>query len=192
MKRKTVVMIIMFVGAIMSAQSPSKSIPVSIGYFSFAGYQPGVKIGSHFNLKNWETKTENRKGELAKSKSFFVSPQVAFYSRINVHSSYLLNADFGYKRIKNQKRSYFAVSVGLGYLNQSQITEWGVRLNDGSKEKIRENWGWFLPSASYEFGRALNERVGWYSKFSYAYKMSSKRGNIALVFIELGMKFNLF
>lgn len=170
------------------AQTESKKIPISIGVFSHAGWHPGVKIGTQFDLKNWKKKTEKS----TKLNSLYVNPEVGFYVYPNVHTAYLMNADFGYKRMKGQKEQYSAFSIGLGFLNQSQITETKVNLSDGSKEKTRENWVWFLPTLNYEFGRSINKRIGWYGKISYGFKVASARDNSAVLFIGLGIKYNIF
>ena len=166
----------------------SKNIPISIGYLGNLGYHPGLKVGTQFDLKNWETEAE----KFTKLQSFYVSPQVGFYVYPNVHTGYIVNADFGYKRIKNHKNKYSAFSIGLGFLNQSQIIERRVKLSDGSQEKIRENWGWFMPTLNYEFGKAINEKIGWYGKGSYGFKMASSRENAAVLFVELGLTFKMW
>ena len=177
-------LIIMMLGNSIIAQISFKNLPISISYFSAFGFHPGAKIGTQFDLKNWETE--------AKQKSFFVSPQIGFYSRPNIHISYLVNADFGYKRVKSEKQKYSAWSIGLGFLNQAQVVSQQVNLSDGSKEKVRENWAWFLPTLNYEFGKAINEKIGWYGKFSYGIKMASERENTSVLFVELGIHLNLF
>ena len=191
MKNTLTLIALYFLGNALFAQTETSGFPISIGYFSHTGYQPGVKVGTHFDLKNWETEAENKKGDFTKYKSYYVSPQIGFYSWINNHSSFLINADIGYKRIKSRKRNYSAWSVGLGYLNQSQITHWVVHLNDGSKDKVRNNRGWFLSTINYEFGKEINSKIGWYSKFSGGWKFSTERERTGVVFVELGIKFNL-
>ncbi len=188
MKKIMVLLTLLVLGNQLIGQTKSKNIPISIGLISHAGWQPGVKIGTQFDLKNWETETE----KLTKLKSFYMRPQLGFYIYPNTHIAYLVNADFGYKRVKDINQKYSAFSIGLGFLNQSQITERKVNLSDGNVEKTRENWAWFLPTLNYEFGKSINEKIGWYSKFSYGFKIASARENTAVIFIELGVNFNLF
>lgn len=183
MKHTLIIMMILMLSSTADAQNQDKNIPISIGYFSQAGWQPGAKIGTQLKWKTWETET--------RSKQLLASPQIGFYTYIDVHTSYLLNIDVAYQSMKKNKPAYSAWSIGLGYMNQSQITERSINLSDGSEEKTRKNWGWFLPTANYEFGRAINSKVSWYSKFSYGLKVSSSRENAALFFVELGTKFNL-
>lgn len=187
MKNSTAFLIIFFVVNLLSAQNASRNFPVSIGYLGNLGYQPGVKVGTQFDLKNWKTEAI----KFTKLKSFYISPQVGLYIYPNVHTAYFVNADFGYKRVKSHKQKYSAFSIGLGYLNQSQITDWKVSLRDGSKEKTRENWAWFLSTLNYEFGKAINDKIGWYGKFSYGYKITSARENVAVLFVELGATFKM-
>ena len=180
--------LILILGTQVVAQTTSKKTPISIGYFGHLAYQPGMKIGAQFDLKSWKKGSE----EAAITKSFYVSPQIGLYTYPTVHTSYLANADFGYKRVKSRSQKYWAFSIGLGFLNQSQITERRVNLNDGSKEKTRENWAWFLPTLNYEFGKSINEKIGWYGKLSSGLKMASTRETSMVLFTEIGLKFNLF
>ena len=170
------------------AQDESRKNNLSIGYFGSIAYRPGVKIGSQFSLKKWETKMEG----YSKLKSFYVSPQIGFYIYPNVHTGYLLNTDVGYKRVKDKTGKYSALSIGLGFLVQSHITERKINLRDGSSENTRENRTWFLSTLNYEFGKAINEKIGWYTKFSYGFKLSAVRENSSVLFLEMGMQFNLF
>lgn len=183
MKHTLIIIVILIISSTVNAQNQDKNFPITIGYFSQAGWQPGAKIGTQLKWKTWETET--------RSKQLLASPQIGFYTYIDVHTSYLLNIDVAYQSMKKNKPGYSAWSIGLGYMNQSQITERKINLSDGSEEKIRENWGWFLPTANYEFGRAINSKISWYSKFSYGLKIATSRENAALFFVELGMKFNL-
>ena len=183
MKHTLIIIVILMISSTVDAQNQDKNLPITIGYFSQAGWQPGAKIGTQLKWKSWETET--------RSKQLLASPQIGFYTYINVHTSYLLNLDVAYQSMKKNKPGYSAWSIGLGYMNQSQITERKINLSDGSEEKTRENWGWFLPTANYEFGRAINSKISWYSKFSYGLKIATSRENAALFFVELGMKLNL-
>jgi len=174
MKKILILFILFVLGNQIVAQTESKNIPISVGFMSHI-WHPGVKIGTQFDLKNWERETEK---------------QIGFYVYPNTHTGYLVNTDFGYKKIKSHKQKYSAFSIGLGFLNQSQITDVKINLSDGSKEKIRENWGWFLSTLNYEIGKSINEKIGWYGKLSYGLKMSLERENSTVLFIELGMKYN--
>ena len=188
MKNFLILLSIIVSSSSLAAQTQSKKVPLSIAYFSQFGYQPGVKIGVQINIKNWKKNKANH----SQLKNLYISPQIGFYTNPNIHTSYLINTDLGYKRIKNCKGTYSAWSLGLTYLLQSQITEWKINLSDGSKEKIRNNWNWFLPTVNYEFGKAINTNINWYSKFSYGIKMSSSRESTSAIFIELGLTFNIF
>lgn len=186
--KKALILCIFFVLTCQSiAQTKSETIPILVGFMGHAALHPGIKIGTRFNLKSWNREAEN----LTKVKSLYISPQMGIYTYPNVHTGYLVNADIGYRRIKSHKQKYSAFSIGFGFLNQSQLTNVTVNLNDGSKDKNRVNWGWFLPTLNYEFGKAINERIGGYGKLSYGYKMSFDRENASTFLIELGVSYTL-
>jgi len=187
--KKAIILLMCFVlSNQIFAQNESRIENVSIGYLGNVGYRPGIKVGTQFSLKKWETPIN----DYTKLKSFYVNPQVGFYTYPKVHTGYVVNADFGYKRIKDNTQQYSAFSIGLGGLLQSQITKRAISLTDGSSENIRENWSWFLSTVNYEFGKAINEQMGWYSKASYGFKVSTTRENASVLFLEAGVQFKLF
>lgn len=192
MKNTIAILIFLSCSFIGFSQNAKKSIPISIGYFSNYGFQPGAKIGTHFDLKNWETESENKKGTFTKSKSLYISPQIGFFSFVKNNTNFMVNADIGYRRIKSLKNRYSAFSLGLGYMNRSQITGVAVNLSDGSQEKQRTSSSYFLPTLNCEFGKFINSKIGWYSKFSYGLRLSPNEKQTTMFFIELGTRVNLF
>jgi len=185
MKTTLMLFLFLFMSYLTIAQTKSETIPVQIGYLGHTAFQAGIKIGTRFNLKDWNKEAEN----YTKAKSLYISPQIGVYTNPNVHISYLVNADIGYRRIKSHKLKYSAFSIGLGFLNQSQITDITININNGTKDKSRENWGSLLSSLNYEFGKAINERIGWFAKLSYGYKVSLNRENSSTFFTELGLSY---
>ncbi|MEM6965745.1 MAG: hypothetical protein AAF573_13335 [Bacteroidota bacterium] len=170
-----------FCSNILTGQEKSNNFPISIGYFSNYGFQPGVKVGTPFRIKNWETERF--------AKSYFISPQVGFYSWIGNDFNVLVNAEIGHQRFKNQKNTFSAFSIGLGYLAESEIISFDVNLSDGNKEKNRELRNHFLTTINYEFGKKINSNWSWYGKPSWGWKLSDLSSMVVL--IELGLKFNL-
>lgn len=181
MKKIIGVCLILFSSQILLGQSNTKLDNVSIGYFSNYGFQPGVKIGTQFQLKNWETEDY--------AKSYFISPQLGFYSWIGNDFNVLVNAELGYQRVKNQRNTFSAVSIGIGYLAESEIISIDVNLSDGSKEKSRELRNHLLTTINYEFGKKVNSNLSWYGKPSFGWKLSDNSSMV--IMIELGLKFNL-
>lgn len=189
MKNIIVVLALIISSNFLFAQSETKSLPLSIGYFSNYGFQPGVKIGTQFHLKNWESEHEGKKGNFTKSKSYFINPQIGFYSWIGNDINFLLNTEIGYQRIKSSKNTFSAISIGLGYLAESEVIAITYNLSDGSiKEKNRELRNHFLTTINYEFGKAINSKLAWYGKPSLGWKLSNNSSMVVL--IEAGLKFN--
>ncbi len=188
MKNIAALVILLFTASMLSAQTESKGIPVFVGYFGLYAIQPGIKIGTHFDVKEWQME---KAGKIKKQR-LFVSPQIGAFTRINNHTSFLLNADFGYKRQKGGRTFYTAYSIGLGYLTEFQKLSSTIDLGSGEvNDTNREASGYFLPAINYEFGQEPNPKLGWYSKFSFGRKISSKKENSAAFMIEVGLKFNI-
>ncbi len=166
--------------------------PISIGYFGHYYFHPGIKIGTQYDWRSWEKVKEKKKGPKTKLKSLFISPQLGFYSHFGNHAGLLLNADFGYQRIKMKRGFYSAYSIGLGLINHINAGTTYIPQEDGSLKK-RNLAGklYFMPSLNYEFGQQVNEKIGWYGKMTLASKMPYNTSISAETFIEIGVKMNL-
>ncbi len=193
MKSSLIIFIVLLISCNTAiAQTESKGIPVFVGYFGPYIIQPGIKIGTHFDVKEWQTEKTKKKGDFIRKQGLFVSPQIGAFTRINNHTSFLLNADFGYKRQKEGRAFYSAYSIGLGYLIESQIIFSSIDLGSGNvNSKDREIRNYFLPTINYEFGQEPNPKIGWYTKFSYGRKISAQVEDSAAFMIELGLKFKM-
>lgn len=191
MKNILLIILALFTTNQLLAQDNTSFPPISISYWGGFGYQPGVKIGTEITLKNWETSHENKSGNLTKTKSYFISPQIGFYSWPRKHMNFLVNAEAGYRRIKSRKNNFSAISVGLGYLLESRVTSVLYNLNDGSiQKKNRANSNFFLPTVNYEFGKMVNSNFTWFSKISLGAKLSTNRENSTVAFFETGVKYS--
>ena len=185
-------MIIFLCGTASAQQDYFEKKPISIGYFGHNYSHPGIKIGTQYDWREWERRKERKRGEVVKKKSLFVSPQIGFYVHPKNHSGLLINADFGYQRLKTKRGFYSAYSIGLGYMTQFNSGTTYEAQDDGSiKTKKFASRAYFMPSLNMEFGQKINERFGWYSKFTLGSKLFYNTGVSAETFFETGLKFNL-
>lgn len=166
----------------LSAQAPPKNTFLSIGYIGQFAYQTGAKIGAQIDLNSWTNPNDRTLG-----KSWFVSPQLGLVTRPEVHTSYLANVTIGIKRYRSQLYKYAAVSMGFGYLLESRILDRSINLSDGTDEKNREQRSWFIPTLNFEFGRPLNQQLGWYARFSGGPQIGAKGPTILTTFFEFGI-----
>lgn len=126
------------------------------------------------------------------AQSLFVSPQLAAFWRPQSSSNLFVNADFGFRRLKEKRHRYSAFSIGLGYLMQSQILSTTVSLSDGSlNDNNRELRHYFVPTANYEFGHAPKNVMGWYFKLSLGGRFAHGRDMASVMAVEAGLKFRL-
>lgn len=188
MKNNLLIFIFLLTNLSLLAQQEDKITPISIGFYGPYIIQPGIKIGTAFDLKEWKIEKEQN----LKSRKLFVSPQIAAFIRPKNHTSFILNVDVGYIIKKSQSNFYIAPSVGLGYLMTSQILSNTIDLSNGEiNEKDRELRNYFLPTLNFELGKQATEKMGWFTKLSYGRKVSSKIENAAFFALELGVKFHL-
>ncbi len=175
----------------LHAQTGLKELPLVIGLYAPYISQPGGKIATYINLKQWSKKNPEEENAFEKANSLYVSPQVGAFVRPGNHNSLLLNADVGFKHLK-RSRFFTAYSIGIGYLNTFQIISETIDL--GSGETIgtdRERKGYFLPTINFELGKEAKKRIGWYSKLSYGRNVSTKQENSAFFALEFGLSIHL-
>jgi hypothetical protein len=93
------------------AQQKDKVIPISIGLYGAYVIQPGIKIGTAFNLKNWAIEKDDK----TKSRSLFISPQIGIFIRPKNNTSFVLNVDIAYKALRDME----LISVRFAILAQN-------------------------------------------------------------------------
>ncbi len=193
-KMKKLSLILLLVGIGLSAKAQSDFLenkPINVGYFGHYYLHPGIKIGTQYDWKSWEKRKEKKKKTVVKNKSLFISPQIGFYVHPKNHSGLLVNADFGYQRVKQKHGFYQAYSIGLGYLTQFNAGTTYVNEGGTITAKKWASRGYIMPSLNMEFGQQINDKMGWYAKGTLASKLFYNTGVSAETFLELGMKFNL-
>ncbi len=168
------------------AQNVEKEpIPLNIGLYGPYVIQPGIKVGPAFGLKKWSLE----RGSRTKPASLFVSPQIGVFVRPKNHISYVINGDLGYKMKSGKSNFYMAASAGLGYLMTDQLLSTTIDLGSGDVVgKDRELRNYFLPTINFELGKEAQKKIGWFTKFSYSRKISSKVEDSAFFAVELGLK----
>ncbi len=185
------ILILFFTSKKINAQTTSNQMPISISYFGHFVTQPGLKIGTEFNLKQLENTSRDEKSKV-QNRQLYLSPQIGYFNLSNVHSGLMFNVDIGYKKLRANLLSYSAFSIGLGYLAQSRILTFSTNLGNGEiGNENKETSSYIVPTVNYELGRAFSERFGWFGKVSLGSKLLSKKESEMVVFGELGVKFYL-
>ncbi len=192
MKKLRITLLLVLISSWAMGQTAPKKIPISVAYMGHFLYQPGLKIGTHFSLKDWEVEKDRKKGSFTQTKTLYLSPQIGLYTRPENHTSLLLNADLGIRKDREGRKSFTTFGVGLGYLSQATLLSFIVNLSDGStQEKIRDRRGYFMPTVHYAYGKKISPSLEWYSKISVGGKLSANYAGAIVTFVELGFTFNL-
>ena len=169
-----------------------ENLPLHISYFGQYGLHPGFKIGTHFDLLNWEKQKDRKKRSITKYKSLFVSPQIGFYIHPKNHLGLSINADFGYKRLHSRFNFYSAYSIGLGALTQFNAGTTYVFDESGEvSQKAFASRTYLLSTINYEFGQQVTPVFGWFGKISFGVKAPYNTGISLENFMEVGVKLNL-
>ncbi len=188
MLKINIITVLLALTTTLAGQSETQSIPISVSYFSHLLFQPGVKVGTQISIKDWTKEKENR---LARNKQLAISPQLAYFANVGNNQNVLLNIDLDYRTQKAGRKFFSTWSVGLGYLAQFQVTALRLNLGDGSKEKVRERWDHILPSVSYAFGKVINTKMSWYSKYTLGSKINFDGASTMMLFMEAGITYQI-
>lgn len=164
-------------------QTRTDALPISVGYYGHYLIQPGVKVGTQFDIDLWGRGTDS-----FVKRHWFVSPQIGFYTRSGNEATFLVNAEVGYRRPKAGRPSYRALGLGFGYLAQSEVLGLRVDLGNGkTRSTQRDLRHFFMPTLNYEWGRRASPKWGWYIKYAIGRTLSPVRDGKMVMFIELGM-----
>jgi len=185
-------LLVLFISDYLIAQTNKRHVPISIGIYAPYGTQPGGNIGTHIDLKEWETEKISKEKTYINSKKLFFSPQLGIFVRPKNHTSYILNVDIGYRMKRSNRRIYIAPSLGLGYILENRILGKTIDLSNGNNiDKDKELRHLLLPTLNFEISKEPKKQVGWFLKLSYGRKISSQIEDSAFTSLELGIKFNL-
>ncbi|MGK0390330.1 MAG: hypothetical protein ACI94Y_003082 [Maribacter sp.] len=102
-------------------QQKDKAIPISMGLYGAYVIQPGIKIGTAFNLKNWAIEKDDK----TKSRSLFISPQIGIFIRPKNNTSFVLNVDIAYKALSTADKNDLKFEV-LSDVGNTIAKEYGI------------------------------------------------------------------
>lgn len=185
MKQLTIVILIIAISSQLSAQNTS--LPISVGYYAPYGINPGVKIGTSFQWKEWGGEANNKR------KTLSISPQIGYWNYSSygntIHNAFNLEGHLDYKKYFTQK-VYGLAAAGLSYQMELHRAGLAVDLGTGqitSSTKIIHN---LVPMATFGLGRD-NDQLGYYLKGFIGQRFASTDGQNLFVGGELGLTFYL-
>ena len=182
--RRYLSLLFFFLSWKLYAQTPVQSPRVIFGYHSQAGIQPGLKIGAEFSIKDWDSRT--------RSFNYFLNPNVAYYTWPGNDRNLYSHFEFGIGTRKERKKVRNAISLGAGYLLESQLISYSVNLGTGDlNDENREIRHYFVTTINYTWERKFSEVIDGYFKPSYGFRFGENDKTSALLFLELGVKYNL-
>ena len=177
----------------LNAQENSTSrLPISVSYWGYHIFHPGLKIGTQYHLKNWNKNKAHRNGDLLKHKTLFLNPELEIYLHAKNHTGLLLNTNLGIEVSKNERKFYKSYSLGLGYIRQFNAgTTYVLEEDDSISDKSGASRGYIMPAFNYEYGQHFSS-FSWFNRFTLASKMKYNTGISAELFFEAGLKFYPF
>lgn len=177
----------------LEAQETShQQIPISIAYWGYNAFHPGIKVGSQLNLRKWDKTKKRKKGTRIKHKTLFLKPALGIYHHKENHTGILLNSDFGIETSKSERKFFKTFSFGLGYASHfnSGIT-YILEEDNTISEKKWASRGYIMPSLNFGYGQNF-QSFSWFNKFSVGSKLKYNTGNSLELFFEAGVKFYPF
>ena len=181
--------IFILLGFSARAQYRASQLPLSLAYYGNILINPGVKIGTEWEFRQWEkTPAQNAS---PRQHRLSLDPQLAFFQQGGHRSNFQFHLDLAYRIQKLDRRRYATWALGLGNIQQSQVVNWSFNLSDGSRQDVeRTRRHYVLPSLSYEWGFFSSPRLNWYSKFSFAPWLSAEAANTLSLQVEIGLKWH--
>jgi hypothetical protein len=161
------------------AQKAAERLPVSIGYYSNYGFQPGLKVGTEFTLAGDSLKR------------WIISPQMGMFANPGDDRHTVLNLEVGRRRPKAGKTAYSTWSAGLGYLRQSKLRSYSVNLGSGkTSDSQRVNDAFVLPTISYEYGWGTHRKTSWDMNYAWGTRLLGNNEHSMMLLLEFGVKLN--
>lgn len=189
MKKVIIILIFLCANIGLFAQAYLSKFPIAISYYGHYGYQPGLKIGTTYVLKEWRNKDRSD----PPIQQLTINPQIGFFFYPQTSTNLVLNTEIGYYQKPILDNNYFIVSIGLGYMAESQFTGLSTNIGNGSiTETSRELNHYFMPTINYEYGKEFRKRpANWFIKLSAGTKLSTQHESNAVVFTEFGIRWYL-
>lgn len=161
----------------------------SLAYFSPFGIQPGVKVGTDFSIKAFDKEFSKTDSMQVRHHMLLLSPEIGFFSRRLDFMAFLANAELGWQLQREGRKTWNTFSLGLGYLEHSEVTSTTVNLSGEVVSKERARQGYFLPTLNYEKGWQFKPQLGGYVKAGLGYKLAPELETSGILLLELGMRF---
>ncbi len=163
----------------------SKPSSMYLGYFAPYGIQIGAKVGTSFEVKQWDASKSSR------SFSLSVRPHVGYFSFPDVQHNFLVNTEVVLRTRKSAKRFAPLASLGLGYILGRQRTDGTVDLGTGKRTFNVDTLHQLAPTIGLGFDVLPKKRLGFFLHAFYGPSLISQRANAAFFGLELGVLFNL-
>lgn len=169
-----------------SAKS-QKPITFQMGYLGTYAVAPGLNVGASFTLKEW-----SGQADINREQSLVLSTDLALLNQLEDRNSFLIHPDLGWKRQKPDRPWYSIYGVGLGYQTENQLETFSVNLGSGAINDLDSRRRHYLvPTVSYEIGRDLKNRLGWYSKMMAGWQLAFDSESSLQLLLELGLKYSI-
>ncbi|WP_215223809.1 hypothetical protein [Echinicola shivajiensis] len=172
----------------------TKPEAITFSYFGDMITHPGIKIGLDYSIKTWE-KDHSKNNSLTKSitKSWIISPNIAYYYHRRYQSGLLILPEIQYSR-QNQKGNQLALGFGLGGLKTFVPNVYEPTPN-GEVKKAKAGMGYFASSYFISFGKDLSAKseipLEYFIKPQFLLALPNFPNNTGYFFLELGLKYKL-
>jgi len=192
--KKLFFIIVLGCSFVSSAQAQQHRIAFSAGYLGHLFVTPGARIGASIPLKTWGKKrptTPSLKVNHSKPPfitTLFIHPHLGFFVVPKYNTNMLLQSDVGFRWQRLGGLFSFAVSLGLGYEANFEITSVKVHVNRGPIDETWERRDYFLTSFNAELGVQFLPMLGCYAKVSSGMTFSLTREGAFFLLMDLGVK----
>lgn len=185
---KSLIIIILLVTTSGQLLAQTTNLPINVSYYAPYGINLGVRIGTSFQWKEWQNKTNDKQRT-----TLSISPQIGYwrYSAYGntIHNTVNLETHLDYKKYFSPK-FYTLVAAGLSYQIEFQRTGSTVDLGTGMITPTSKTVHNIVPMATLGLG-IDNDKLGYYFKGFIGQRFASVYGQNLFFGAELGIIFYL-
>lgn len=165
------------------AHERSRRFTISAGYMGNFFAIPGGKVGLDVAVRNWYLgANKNHELQVLVGANIGVTDQSGYQTQLWLMGE--LGGKWRYKRV------FFALSLGVGYVADFEVTSLGIQLDGTILGEKRERLDYLALCGAFAFEHRFVQGWGWYLKFSVGQTFSPSRLGALFLLSELGLRFS--
>jgi hypothetical protein len=182
----------LFVSVTNSTQAQFfKPRAIAAGYLGETIAHPGIKIGGHWSIVEWNKNLKNS-NEITRLRGLYLCPSIGFFHHRHYQTSIVTSVELTYLR-RTKRNNFFSLFLGGGMMNSFIPNVY--ELNNGSVEKVGYHSNYWTSSFGVAFGKNVRKKsekpLDIFIKPSFMQAKPSASGGVWYFMTELGILYRL-